>query len=150
AQKKILVGPLLTSSSRTSAAMAVAILAPPATDGSIGFAWASVRGQPGAIRRGEGQTIFFPFPLWGTIREITRCVTGFGVACGRASQRLRLDPWLNTPEKGRNMLTSWLMLGSVLIALMLSPVIGSAAPPKAGGTLRIALPGDMTFFNAHQ
>jgi peptide/nickel transport system substrate-binding protein len=45
---------------------------------------------------------------------------------------------------------SWLMLGSLLMALMLSPGVGSAAPPKSGGTLRIALPGDMTFFNAHQ
>jgi len=44
----------------------------------------------------------------------------------------------------------WLMLGSLFVALMLAPVVGGAAQPKSGGTLRIALPGDMTFFNAHQ
>jgi peptide/nickel transport system substrate-binding protein len=44
----------------------------------------------------------------------------------------------------------WLRLGSLFVALILAPVIGWAAQPKSGGTLRIALPGDMTFFNAHQ
>ena len=44
----------------------------------------------------------------------------------------------------------WFVLGSLIAACILSPVIGRAAPPKSGGTLRIAIPGDMTFFNAHQ
>ena len=44
----------------------------------------------------------------------------------------------------------WLMLGCLFVALMLAPVVGGAAQPKSGGTLRIALPGDMTFFNANQ
>src|SRR5262247_899793 len=44
----------------------------------------------------------------------------------------------------------WLMLGSFIVALMLVPGIGGAAQPKPGGTLRIALPGDLTFFNANQ
>jgi len=42
------------------------------------------------------------------------------------------------------------MLGSLFVALILAPVIGWTAQPKSGGTLRIALPGDMTFFNANQ
>src|SRR6516162_8319194 len=44
----------------------------------------------------------------------------------------------------------WLMLGCLFVALMLVPVVGGAAQPKSGGTLRIALAGDLTFFNAHQ
>ena len=44
----------------------------------------------------------------------------------------------------------WLMLGCLFVALMLAPAVGGAAQPKSGGTLRIALPGDMTFFNANQ
>ena len=43
-----------------------------------------------------------------------------------------------------------LLFGSLLVALLLVAVVGWTATPKAGGTLRIALPGDMTFFNAHQ
>ena len=43
-----------------------------------------------------------------------------------------------------------LLCGSLLVALLLAAVVGWTAPPKAGGTLRVALPGDMTFFNANQ
>ena len=43
-----------------------------------------------------------------------------------------------------------LLIGSLLVALLLAAVVGWTAPPKAGGTLRITLPGDMTFFNANQ
>ena len=43
-----------------------------------------------------------------------------------------------------------LLFGSLLVALLLAAVVGWTATPKAGGTLRVALPGDMTFFNANQ
>ena len=42
------------------------------------------------------------------------------------------------------------LCGSLLVALLLAAVVGWTAPPKVGGTLRVALPGDMTFFNANQ
>ena len=44
----------------------------------------------------------------------------------------------------------WLMQLSCLIALMLWAGPGWAQQPKPGGTLRLALAGDLTFFNANQ
>src|SRR5713226_9767713 len=43
-----------------------------------------------------------------------------------------------------------LVLLSVLVALVLGTGPGWAQQPKLGGTLRVALAGDMTFFNANQ
>ena len=39
---------------------------------------------------------------------------------------------------------------SLLVALILCAAPGWAQQPKPGGTLRLAMPGDMTFFNANQ
>ena len=43
-----------------------------------------------------------------------------------------------------------LVLLSLLVALVLGTGLGWAQQPKPGGTLRIALPGDPAFYNAHQ
>jgi len=43
-----------------------------------------------------------------------------------------------------------LVLLSLLIALVLWVEPGWTQQPKPGGTLRVALTGDLTFFNAHQ
>ena len=43
-----------------------------------------------------------------------------------------------------------LVLVSLLTAVVLWAGAGWAQQPKPGGTLRIALPGDLTFFNANQ
>ena len=48
------------------------------------------------------------------------------------------------------MRTSWPVLLSLIGALMLWSGISWAQQPKYGGTLRIALPGDPAFYNAHQ
>jgi peptide/nickel transport system substrate-binding protein len=48
------------------------------------------------------------------------------------------------------MKTRWLMILCVVIALVLCSSLSWAQQPQYGGTLRIALPGDLTFFNAHQ
>jgi peptide/nickel transport system substrate-binding protein len=45
---------------------------------------------------------------------------------------------------------SRLVLVSLLITLVLWAGAGWAQQPKPGGTLRIAMPGDLTFFNANQ
>jgi len=44
----------------------------------------------------------------------------------------------------------WLVLLSLLVALVCWSAPGGAQQPKLGGTLRLAMPGDMTFFNANQ
>ncbi len=44
----------------------------------------------------------------------------------------------------------WLMLPSLIGALVLWSGLSWGQQPQYGGTLRIALPGDATFFNAHQ
>src|SRR3989441_9589523 len=44
----------------------------------------------------------------------------------------------------------WLVLLSLIVALVFWSVPGWAQQPKPGGTLRLAMPGDMTFFNANQ
>src|SRR6266436_2488059 len=44
----------------------------------------------------------------------------------------------------------WLVLLNLLAALVCWSAPGGAQQPKLGGTLRLALPGDMTFFNANQ
>jgi peptide/nickel transport system substrate-binding protein len=44
----------------------------------------------------------------------------------------------------------WLMLLSLGVALVCWSAPGGAQQPKPGGTMRIAMPGDMTFFNANQ
>ena len=45
----------------------------------------------------------------------------------------------------------WFVLYSLLATLALCPGLGLAQQqPRSGGTLRIALPGDLTFFNANQ
>ena len=38
----------------------------------------------------------------------------------------------------------------LVVILLLWPGLGWAQQPKPGGTLRIALPGDPAFYNAHQ
>ena len=43
-----------------------------------------------------------------------------------------------------------LVLVSLLVVFMLGTGLGWAQQPKPGGTLRIALPGDPAFYNAHQ
>src|SRR5213593_618078 len=43
-----------------------------------------------------------------------------------------------------------LVLLSLLVACLLGTGLGWAQQPKPGGTLRIALPGDPAFYNAHQ
>src|SRR2546428_13385099 len=44
----------------------------------------------------------------------------------------------------------WLVLLSLIVALVGWSALGWAQQPKPGGTMRIAMPGDMTFFNANQ
>ncbi len=44
----------------------------------------------------------------------------------------------------------WLVQVSCMIALMFWSGLGWAQQPKPGGTLRMALAGDLTFFNANQ
>ena len=44
----------------------------------------------------------------------------------------------------------WRVLLSLLVALLCWSDPGWAQQPKRGGTLRLAMPGDMTFFNANQ
>ena len=44
----------------------------------------------------------------------------------------------------------WLVLLSLLVALVCWSVPGWAQQPTPGGTLRLALAGDLTFFNANQ
>ena len=44
----------------------------------------------------------------------------------------------------------WLVLLNLLVALVCWSAPGGAQQPKLGGTLRLAMPGDMTFFNANQ
>jgi ABC-type transport system substrate-binding protein len=44
----------------------------------------------------------------------------------------------------------WPVLLSLIAALLLWPNLALSEPPHYGGTLRIALAGDATFFNAHQ
>ena len=45
----------------------------------------------------------------------------------------------------------WLVLSGLLSLMILWPGLSPAQqPPKSGGTLRIALPGDLTFLNANQ
>src|SRR5256885_16546941 len=44
----------------------------------------------------------------------------------------------------------WLVLLSLIIALICWSASGWAQQPKPGCTLRLARPGDMTFFNANQ
>lgn len=44
----------------------------------------------------------------------------------------------------------WVVLCSLIGALLLGITPGWTAQPKAGGTIRVAIPGDMTFFNANQ
>ena len=46
--------------------------------------------------------------------------------------------------------TRWLTIPGLLTVLVLWSGLSWAQQPKYGGTLRIALPGDATFFNAHQ
>lgn len=48
------------------------------------------------------------------------------------------------------MKTRWLAVFSLIAVSALWSSFGLAQQPKYGGTLRIALPGDVTFFNAHQ
>src|ERR671934_1495556 len=48
------------------------------------------------------------------------------------------------------MRTRWPVLLSLLVGLGLWTGLGWAQQPKPGGTLRIALPGDPAFYNAHQ
>src|SRR5262249_48034004 len=48
------------------------------------------------------------------------------------------------------MQTRWLVLLNLLVALVCGAAPGGAQQPKLGGTLRLAMPGDMTFFNANQ
>src|ERR687887_2467808 len=48
------------------------------------------------------------------------------------------------------MRTRWLVLISLIGALVLWSGMSWAQQPKYGGTLRIALPGDPAFYNAHQ
>src|SRR6516164_3842337 len=43
-----------------------------------------------------------------------------------------------------------LVVCRLVVLLLLWPGLGWAQPPKPGGTLRIALPGDPAFYNAHQ
>jgi len=49
-----------------------------------------------------------------------------------------------------DMKTRQLVFFSLIVALVLWSGLGWAQQPKYGGTLRLALAGDMTFFNAHQ
>jgi ABC-type transport system substrate-binding protein len=44
----------------------------------------------------------------------------------------------------------WCILLSLIGAVVIWPGLSWAEQPKYGGTLRIAMPGDMTFFNANQ
>src|SRR5947207_119511 len=44
----------------------------------------------------------------------------------------------------------WLVLLSLIVALVCWSAPGWTQQPKPGGTLRIALPGDPAFYNAHQ
>ena len=44
----------------------------------------------------------------------------------------------------------WLILLSLIVALGCWSTPGWTQQPKPGGTLRLAMPGDMTFFNANQ
>jgi peptide/nickel transport system substrate-binding protein len=44
----------------------------------------------------------------------------------------------------------WLFLLSLIGAVVIGSSLGWGQQPKPGGTLRIAMPGDMTFFNANQ
>ena len=46
--------------------------------------------------------------------------------------------------------TRWLTIPGLMAALVLWSSLNWAQQPQYGGTLRIALPGDVTFFNAHQ
>lgn len=39
---------------------------------------------------------------------------------------------------------------SLVLALILSASVWAAAQPKSGGTIRLAIPGDMTYFNGNQ
>ena len=43
-----------------------------------------------------------------------------------------------------------LVVWSLVVLLLLAPGLGGAQQPTPGGTLRIALPGDPAFYNAHQ
>jgi len=43
-----------------------------------------------------------------------------------------------------------LVLLSLLVVCMLGTGLGRAQQPQPGGTLRLALAGDLTFFNANQ
>ena len=43
-----------------------------------------------------------------------------------------------------------LVVWSLVVLLLLGPGLGGAQQPTPGGTLRIALPGDPAFYNAHQ
>jgi peptide/nickel transport system substrate-binding protein len=49
-----------------------------------------------------------------------------------------------------SMKSRWLVILSVVVALMLCTTLSWSQQPRYGGTLRIALPADLTFFNAHQ
>jgi ABC-type transport system substrate-binding protein len=48
------------------------------------------------------------------------------------------------------MKTRWLTRFCLITPLVLWSGLIAAQQPQYGGTLRIALPGDLTFFNAHQ
>src|SRR5499426_2069833 len=56
----------------------------------------------------------------------------------------------NSRTKEVDMKTHQLMFFSLIGALVLWSGLGWAQQPQYGGTLRLALAGDMTFFNAHQ
>jgi peptide/nickel transport system substrate-binding protein len=43
----------------------------------------------------------------------------------------------------------WL-LGTLLLAMLLGSSVWAADTPKPGGTIKLAIPGDMTYFNGNQ
>src|SRR6266705_2674514 len=65
------------------------------------------------------------------------------VHCARLTRRGR-------GQKGVRMKTRWLVVCSLAVTLIVWSGLGWAQQPKPGGTLRIALSGDLTFLNANQ
>ena len=69
--------------------------------------------------------------------------TGWVGHCARLTRRGR-------GQKDVRMKTRRLVVCSLLVTLVLWSGLGWAQQPKPGGTLRIALSGDLTFLNANQ
>src|SRR5919109_4377938 len=63
----------------------------------------------------------------------------------------RSRPWIDKDQRrSERMKARWFMLVCLIGVMVIWLGTGWAQQPNYGGTLRIAMPGDLTFFNANQ